>query len=500
MDILKMFQNPSSEPSSHPPSGTSSPSMRSASLPPQQPPQQGQSAPTQQSQLGSHSYTAFVPRPQQNSGPGGGPPRSPVYSRQAPNGSGPRSQGGPNSGTPAGLSSPRLGHHSHNGQPSGMPPPPPQMQPQMQPQMAPMPGWPGYYYPSDQHYMPQYNWYPMPPQMSSQAPHQHPQHHPPPPGSHIPQHPGMPMSPRNQPPPLQGPGTPTLSHAVPNTPHPPPLSHPQPSMSSVSSPPPTPSTASLPSSRLNVNSNAFVPTGRAKITLKSADGQEVKLENLTKPNTTPSSATTALPPQGSVYRQGSPGTPTRRPTSIRMETEDQRRKRLAEEEEKEREKTRAKAQAEEKVRLEKEEAERKVKEEEERKREEEEKEKERLRKEEEEKERLRKEEEQRLKEEEDRIRREAEEQERVRQEEEERKRKEEEAEKERIQLEKERPLKRKLSLLIHPKVEKMANLPRRVRHRSSQLLKMRSKRKRKRHFASTQRPHRQLLSGSDPTT
>jgi translation initiation factor 4G len=209
-------------------------------------------------------------------------------------------------------------------------------------------------------------------------------------------------------------------------------------MSSVSSPPPTPSTASLPSSRLNVNSNAFVPTGRAKITLKSADGQEVKLENLTKPNTTPSSATTALPPQGSVYRQGSPGTPTRRPTSIRMETEDQRRKRLAEEEEKEREKTRAKAQAEEKVRLEKEEAERKVKEEEERKREEEEKEKERLRKEEEEKERLRKEEEQRLKEEEDRIRREAEEQERVRQEEEERKRKEEEAEKERIQLEKER--------------------------------------------------------------
>ena len=246
------------------------------------------------------------------------------------------------------------------------------------------------------------------------------------------------MSPRNPPPPLQGPGTPTLSHAVPNTPHPPPLSHPQPSMSSVSSPPPTPSTASLPSSRLNVNSNAFVPTGRAKITLKSADGQEVKLGDLTKTNTTPSSATTALPPQGSVYRQGSPGTPTRRPTSIRMETEEQRKKRLAEEEEKEREKTRAKVEAEEKVRLEKEEAERKVKEEEERKRKEEEAEKERVRKEEEEKERLKKEEQQRLKEEEDRIRREAEEQERLRQEEEERKLKEEEAEKERIRLEQER--------------------------------------------------------------
>ncbi|KIJ95466.1 hypothetical protein K443DRAFT_11381, partial [Laccaria amethystina LaAM-08-1] len=285
--ILKMFQNPSSAPSN------SSPSMRSTSLPSQQPLQQGQSAPTQQSQLGSHRYAVFVPRPQQNSGPGGGPPRSPVYSRQTPNGSGPRSQGG---------------HHSHNGQPSGMTPSPPQIQPQVQLLMPPMPSWP---YPSDQHYMPQYNWYPMP------------------------------------------------------------------SMSPVSSPPSTPSTASLPSTRLNVASNAFVPKGRAKITLRSADGQ---LENLTKTKTTPSSATTALPLQGSVYRQGSPGTPTRRPTSIRMETEDQRRKRLAEEE---REKTRAKAEAEEKVRLEKEEAERKVKEEEERKRKEEEDEKERLRKEEE---------------------------------------------------------------------------------------------------------------------
>ncbi|EDR10498.1 uncharacterized protein LACBIDRAFT_325162 [Laccaria bicolor S238N-H82] len=205
-------------------------------------------------------------------------------------------------------------------------------------------------------------------------------------------------------PPIKSEGV-KLSHPVPYTP-------PQPGMSSVSSPPPTPSTASLPTTRLNINSNAFVPTGRAKITLKSADGQQVKLEKLTKtnpssattplpvfrpgtptrrrtrirletedqrrkrlaeeeekeqekirakaqadekvkPEKTPSSATTALPPQGSVYRQGSPGTPTRRPTSIRMETEDQRRKRLAEEEKKEQEKTRAKAEADEKVKLEK---------------------------------------------------------------------------------------------------------------------------------------------------
>ena len=266
------------------------------------------------------------------------------------------------------------------------------------------------------------------------------------------------MSPQNPPPPLQGPGMPTLSHAVANTP-------PQNSMSSVSSPPHTLSTASLPSIRLNVNPNAFVPISRASISLRSADGQAVKLENLTKGNTipssataalpplgsvyrqssgtltrrpisirmetedqrkkrlaeeeakererthskaeadakvklekTPSSATTAFPPQGSVYQRGSPGTPTQRPASTRMETKKQRRKRLVKEMEKEREKTRAKAEAEQKARLEKEEVERKVKEEEEMKRKEEEEEKERLRK-------------QRLKEEEDRIRREAEEEE-----------------------------------------------------------------------------------------
>ena len=125
-----------------------------------------------------------------------------------------------------------------------------------------------------------------------------------------------------------------------------------------------------------------------------------------------------------------PSTPNRRPASIRIESEDQRKLRLAQEEAKENEKAKAKAEAEEKARKEKEEAERKVKEAEERKRKEEEAEKERIRKEEEEKERLRKEEEERLrKEEEERLR--LEEEARVKREEEARL-KEEQEEKERL--------------------------------------------------------------------
>ena len=42
-----------------------------------------------------------------------------------------------------------------------------------------------------------------------------------------------------------------------------------PSSGPVSSPPPTPYTASLPNTRLTINTNAFVPPGRAKITIKS---------------------------------------------------------------------------------------------------------------------------------------------------------------------------------------------------------------------------------------
>ena len=142
IDIKKMFQNPSSAPSSNPPSDTSSPSMRNESLLPtqQQQPHPGQSShpPPNPSQLGSNSYMPFVPnntmRPPQNNGQNGGPPRSPQYPRQMSNGNGPRSQGGQNGGPPAGLSSPRLTSHPHNTQTSTMPPPP-QMQPQMQPPM-----------------------------------------------------------------------------------------------------------------------------------------------------------------------------------------------------------------------------------------------------------------------------------------------------------------------------------------------------------------------------
>ncbi|KAF8967966.1 hypothetical protein BDZ97DRAFT_484089 [Flammula alnicola] len=437
IDIKKMFQNPSSAPSSGPSSDTPSPSMRNVPLPSQQSSShQGQSTHPPSSQLGAHSYTPFVPsgsiRPPQNSGPNGGAPRSPQYPRQMPNGTGPRSQGGQNGGPPAGLSSPRLAPHPHNGQPSPMAP---QMQPQMQPQMHQHMGmpWTGYYpyaSPEQQHYMyPQ--WYAPP--MPMQPPHA--QHQPQPPGQHMPPHPGMPMSPRNPPSSLQGPGTPTMSHALPNpvhAPHPPPaLSHASTSIGGLTSPPPTPSSASIP--RLNAGSTAFVPRHGAKVTLKKEDGTEVNIENL-KSNPTPvSSSTVTSSPQGSVYRQGSPGTPNRRPASIRIESEDQRNLRLAEEEQKEKEKARVKAEAEAKVKKEKEEIERKAKEVEEKKKREEEAEKERIRKEEEvkEKERLRIEEEARL-------RKEAEEREAQRlREEEERKQKEaEEAEAKRIAAEK----------------------------------------------------------------
>ncbi|KAF8070721.1 hypothetical protein FPV67DRAFT_1039344 [Lyophyllum atratum] len=363
MDIMKMFQNPSSAPSSSTPSDTSSPSLRPSTLPAQSSSQhpQGQAPP---SQLGSHPYTPFVPgggRPQQqNPGPGGAP-RSPVYSRQIPNGSGPRPQGGPNGGPSqmsSGLSSPRLGHHPHAGPPSGMPPP--NMQPQMQPQM-PVPGWPGYYYPGmpdQQHYMPQYGgqWYPMPPQMQPQPQHQHP-HHPPPPGSHGPPHNGMPMSPRSQPPTLQ-PGTPTQAHAVPSAihvPHPPlPHSHTHSASNSISitSPPPTPSTAT---GRLNANSSAFVPgTRSSKVVLKNADGLEVDIASITKTPISANTSGSSSPAPRSGFRQGSPNTatattPTRRPTSVRIETVEARQKRLAEEEkEKEQERAKAKAEADEK--------------------------------------------------------------------------------------------------------------------------------------------------------
>ncbi|KAM6502560.1 Armadillo-type fold [Amanita muscaria] len=326
------------------------------------------------------------------------------------------------------MSSPRLGAH-----PSAMPPPPP---PPMSAQMQPPVPWPGYYYPGaehqHQHYMqtyPGWNW--APPQMSpaTQHPHQHPHQHPPS-GPHTS---GVPMSPRTHAPPLQSPGTPTLAHAapVPVSHPPPPISHaPSSSMSSMSSPPPTPASA-LPAGRLNANSSAFVPGGAAphkKVVLKNEDGIEVNLETLT----------TKAPPTPSVTaRQNLPATPTRKAAPIRIETPEQRQKRLEEEEQKEKE-AKAKASAEERAKREKEEEERRKEEEDRKKKEEEE----RKQKEEEEKECLRKEEEEmrRQKEEKERLRREEEDKEKLRKEDEARallRKEEEQKEKERLRREEE---------------------------------------------------------------
>ena len=129
------------------------------------------------------------------------------------------------------------------------------------------------------------------------------------------------------------------------------------------------------------------------ITIKSEDGTEVNLESLKKHSPQPS--TTPIPP-------ASPITTSRRTASVRIESEEDKRKRQEQvrlEQEKKDAEERAKKEAEERKRKEEEEAKRKAEEEAERKRREEE---------------------------EERIRR-AEEEERLRREEEERKCKEEEA-------------------------------------------------------------------------
>lgn len=219
-----------------------------------------------------------------------------------------------------------------------------------------------------------------------------------------------------------------MTHAHPA----PPIPHPTNSIG-LATPPSNPSSSTLPpANRLNAASTSFVPQQK-KVVVKNQEGVELTLGNL-KPPASPATNNTAAP----LFRQGSPGTPNRRPASIRIETEDQRNQRLAEENEK----ARLKTEAEEKVKREKEEADRKAKEEEERKKKEEEAEKERI-KEEKEKERLRRLEEERLrKEEEEReAQRVREEEERIRKEEEEAKRLVEEqarkAEEERLRQEKE---------------------------------------------------------------
>ncbi|KAJ7594902.1 hypothetical protein C8J56DRAFT_1123514 [Mycena floridula] len=435
-DVAKLFQNPSTAgPAPPPPSDTnSSPSIRPTGLPAQQSPQGQPSGiqPTASSQMSGHSYPAYPQngmRPSQNgpgNGPGQGGPRSPVYPRQMPNGNGSRPPGTPNGPGPSqmssGLSSPRLAPMTHNGQPSGLPP---QQQPMPQMQM-----WPGGYYYVDGggYYQQPAQWYGLPQQMPPG------QHQAPPSQNHMSPHPGMPMSPRNQPPSLHG--TPTPSHAVlaSHPSHPTPLSHHSSSnsISGLSSPPPTPSSAIPPNSaRLNTSAAAFVPTSRpsTKITLKNPDGTEMKLENLKNKvvPTTPTPPTSSTPPIGSASPKRRSGVP------IRIEAPEDRAKRLAEEQEKEKEKTRLKAEAEQQAKAAKDEEERKAREEKERKEKEE---AEKKRKEEEEQERVRKEEEakeqQRKAEEELKAK--------LLKEEEDRKRKEEEeaAEREKERLEKEK--------------------------------------------------------------
>ncbi|KAI0302331.1 hypothetical protein B0F90DRAFT_1627403 [Multifurca ochricompacta] len=309
--IAKLFQGPSTQSVQTPPSEAASPASRSASLPSQ--PGQGQPYPP--------TFASGALRQGQNGNPSA-PPRSPVYTRPMSNGQNggvgvsgrPQAgSGGPSAGpTPAALPSPRLTPHPPPGPSSGLPPPPTM--------------WPGYYYhpsfvsgvPPDQLYPPpQWPGHFMPPQHQPPPPH-----HPPGPG---PSSAGLPMSPRNPPLPLQQvPGTPTQSHAIPpilHPPHPPaphpPAPHPPPS---VTSPPPTPSAANR-STSLSANAGPFVP-GK-KISIKNpSSGQEVNLDTLKRmpPPTVP-----VVPPSPAPAKKD-----IKRPP-IRIESQEQKEKRLAEE-------------------------------------------------------------------------------------------------------------------------------------------------------------------------
>ncbi|KAG9312204.1 hypothetical protein JVU11DRAFT_7502 [Chiua virens] len=429
-DIAKLFQGSSSAPS-QPSSDTSSPSTRTSNLPSHhQPSSSGQhplQPPVQPSQLGAHQFPPFVPgmRPQQ----GAGGPRSPAFSRAVPNGTGapPRPMGGPGGpGGPPIPASPRLAPH-----PPHVHQPPPVGVPTQQVPMQPM-SWSPYYMPMGNP--------PLTGSIITQC-KAHPSHtpHPPVTATQGPPHSAMPLSPRNPPPNLP-PGTPTMTHAVPHPPHtpqPPPSHTHQPSSSiNISSPPPTPSTTTGPSARsLNTSASAFVPTSRPPkaITIKNEDGTEVNIEALKKHS--PQPPTVPIPPP-------SPVTSSRRTASVRIESEESKRKREEQarlEQEKKEAEEQAKRDEEEQKRREEEEARRRVEEEVKRKEEEErEQEIERLRKEEEQ-ERLRLEEEERRRKEvarleEERKKAEKEEQERADREAEER-RQQEEIRREEAQLE-----------------------------------------------------------------
>ncbi|KAI6007609.1 hypothetical protein F5J12DRAFT_82422 [Pisolithus orientalis] len=386
-NVAKLFQgNPSA---SQPSSDATSPSTRPSNLP-HQPPSAGQHAPQQPVQappMSAHPYPSYgqgMRPPRGASGPG-----SPAFSRAVPNGSGPQSRPMPGPGGPGGPplpSSPRLAPPTHSHPPSSAGVPPQQLP--MQPVH-----WSPYYYLEYQ--SPQW-FYPM------QAPHGmgHAPHAPAP-TPQGPPHPSIPLSPRTQPPSLP-PGTPTMAHGVPHSPHtpqpPPPHTH-QPSASmSISPPPPTPSTSNAPGGRsLNTNATTFVPTAPRshKITIKSEDGTEVKLESFKKPSPQPS--TTPIPPP-------SPIATSRRTASVRIESEESKRKREEQarlEQEKKEADERAKKEEEERKQKEAEDAKRREEEEEERKRKEKEEEEERVRKAEEEK--VRQEEERKRREEQERL-------------------------------------------------------------------------------------------------
>ncbi|KAF5357330.1 hypothetical protein D9758_005883 [Tetrapyrgos nigripes] len=472
MDVKRLFQKAPSSSSSHPPSESSSSAADSSSAPP--PPSSG---PPSTSQIGSHPFPSYggpngmrPPQqpPQSNAGPIPGPPRSPFLRQMNANGARPTNGANVPPGqphVPPAMGSPRLGPPPH-----GQPGPPTNMPPNMPPNMGPPPmQWGGYYYMPDPNYMYQAQW-------GAYMPPQHMQHHPPPPGT---PHSAMSHSPRNPPPPLQGtPGTPTPVHAqpTPHTPHPPhpaPLSHSSSSsINTVSSPPPTPSTAtsSIPptSARMNSNASPFIPGARptSKITLKNPDGSDINLDNLKQNQThrsSPSISSTPITSPGPGFASGSP-----RRAPIKIESPEDKKKREEKEKEESRQKAekerqekeavakkkeaeekakKEKAAAEEKARKEKEAAEKKAEEdrvrkekeeadrlakaaEEERRRKEKEAEEERSRKEKEEAEKKAKEEEERLKKE---------------KEEAERKKREEEEEKERIRKEEEEAAKKAAS-------------------------------------------------------
>lgn len=219
--------------------------------------------------------------------------------------------------------------------------------------------------------------------------------------------------------------------------------------------------------RLNTNANTFVPSQRpsARVSLKNADGMEINLEKLKNQKLSPALPGTALPPVVSSAH----GSPNRR-SVIRMESEEERSKRLASEQQ-----AKAKAEADSKAKKENEENERREKEEKEEKEKKEKEEQER--KEKDEKERLEKEakeakekmereakaakekqereaaEKKRLEEEaieKERLKKEEEEREkekeRLRLEEEQRKKEEEEAERKRLQQEQDEKEKERLRL------------------------------------------------------